>query len=102
MARAAVYVLSSLWEGLPNALIEALALGTPVIATDCHAGPREILDGGRYGLLVRPGEPRALAEQMLEVIRNPVALTPTPAYLHRFGVEACVDAYLQLLGARDA
>ncbi len=49
MARADVFVLPSAWEALPTVLIEALALGARVVATDCISGPREILHGGRYG-----------------------------------------------------
>ena len=48
MARAAVFAMSSAWEGLPTVLIEALAAGATVVATDCPSGPREILAGGRW------------------------------------------------------
>jgi glycosyltransferase involved in cell wall biosynthesis len=56
MAASSVYVLSSLWEGMPVALIEALACGAPVVATDCPSGPREVLGNANAGLLVPVGE----------------------------------------------
>ncbi len=61
LARAAVLALSSRREGLPNALVEAMALGTPVVATDCTNGVRELLQDGRLGALVPVGDAIALA-----------------------------------------
>jgi Glycosyltransferase len=52
--RSSLFVLSSLSEALPYALIEALACGCPVISTDCNYGPKEILDNGRVGILTSP------------------------------------------------
>ncbi len=75
MARADLFVLSSNFEGLPTVLIEALALGTPVVATDCPSGPREILGGGRYGILTPTGDEHALANGMFQALNNPVADT---------------------------
>lgn len=62
-----LFCLPSIYEGLPLALLEALACGTPVVATDCPSGPREILQGGQFGRLVRPQDEQALADAIAEV-----------------------------------
>ena len=68
MSRAAVFVLSSRWEGLPTVLLEAMACGTPVVSTDAPSGPAEILDGGRWGALTPVGDPAALARAVADVL----------------------------------
>lgn len=72
LAKSKIFVLSSLWEGLPYALIEAMACGCPVIATDCKHGPREIIGENEYGILIPTmdgayleDEPLTLSEQKL-------------------------------------
>jgi glycosyltransferase involved in cell wall biosynthesis len=65
-----LYVLPSRWEGLPNALLEAIALGLPVVATRCPTGPKEILQDGRVGRLVGVDDVPGLAKSMLELISN--------------------------------
>ncbi len=79
MAKASLYVLCSELEGFPNGLIEAMGLGIPVIATNCHHGPAEIIDEalvtsvigvyqGKHGLLVPTGDAGALAAAMHQVL----------------------------------
>jgi len=72
MAKAAVFALSSRYEGFGNVLVEAMATGTPVVSTDCESGPAEILEDGKYGRLVPVSNSTALAEAILETLTNPL------------------------------
>ncbi|GLH36015.1 glycosyltransferase [Pseudomonas moraviensis] len=73
---AQLLVLSSLHEGLPTVLVEALALGTAVISSDCGSGPRELLDDGRLGRLVKVNDVPALAEALLDNLASREPATP--------------------------
>ena len=94
---AAVYVLSSAWEGLPNVLIEAMACGSPVVSTDCPSGPAEILDGGRMGRLVPVGDAGAMAEAMLATLDSPPDREPIIARAKEFSFDRVVADYEALL-----
>jgi glycosyltransferase involved in cell wall biosynthesis len=92
LARAALFVQSSRWEALPGVLIEAMALGVPLVATDCPGGTREILDGGRRAPLVPPGDPGALADAMQE--RLTALPPPSPgSWWHPFTQEVVLTPY---------
>jgi glycosyltransferase involved in cell wall biosynthesis len=93
MATAKVFVLSSAWEGLPGALIEALACGLPVVSTDCPSGPAEILQNGKFGVLTPVGNEQALAEAILQTLDHP---HPSGMLLQRamdFSVENIIPQY---------
>jgi glycosyltransferase involved in cell wall biosynthesis len=96
LRRADLFVLSSRFEGLPTVLLEAMALGVPVVSTNCRSGPEEILENGRYGYLVPVDDVQSLATTMLKALNNPIregivqrALEYTP--------DAVVPQYLDLL-----
>ena len=99
MARAAVFVLSSRWEGLPGALIQAMACGAPVVSTDCPSGPREILEDGRWGRLVPVGDVDALAEAISATLSDGKR-PDVAARAAAFRVEEAVEGYLHVMGVR--
>ncbi len=97
MARAALFVLSSRWEGLGNVLVEALALGTPCVATDCPSGPREILQEGRFGPLVAVGDDEALARAMLDTLENPLPKETLREAAAPYTIEAAASRWLEAM-----
>ena len=97
LARASLFVLSSRFEGLPGAMIQALACGCPVVSTDCPTGPAEILDNGRYGPLVRMGDDAGMAEAILKTLEAPLPKLLLQRRAADFGEDRAVDAYLDAL-----
>jgi glycosyltransferase involved in cell wall biosynthesis len=97
MARAAVFALSSRYEGLPGVLIQALACGCPVVSTDCPSGPAEVLEGGRLGPLVTVGDSTAMAAAIERLLDHPPPRADLEAGARRFEVERSADRYLDLL-----
>ena len=96
-ARADLFVLSSRSEALPTVLIEAMACGCPVVSTDCDFGPREILEGGRYGALVPVGDPAALSAAMARTLDDPVPREVLRERASFFSAERAVERYEALL-----
>jgi glycosyltransferase involved in cell wall biosynthesis len=95
MKRARAFILSSKVEGLPTSLIEAMCCGTPLIATDCPSGPREILNGGEYGQLVPVGNVAKLASAIDQTLQHPSP--PALVACKRFESRAVIDQYLNVL-----
>jgi glycosyltransferase involved in cell wall biosynthesis len=96
MVHAAGFILSSRWEGLPTVLVEAMSLGTPIIATDCPSGPREILMAGKFGQLVPVNDPFALASAIAKTLTTNV-LRPSEDCWKPFALDAVVDQYIHVL-----
>lgn len=96
MRRASVFALSSRYEGLPGALIQAMAVGAPVVSTDCQTGPAEILENGRWGTLVPVGDSEALATALLNTIRSDYHPNVASRAQH-YSLETAVSQYLSVL-----
>lgn len=102
VATADLFALSSDYEGFGNVLIEAMRLGVRVVTTDCPSGPAEIIDHGRYGELVPPGDAAALAagmERALAADHDPDLLRERADTISGSTV---VDRYLELLLGRKS
>jgi glycosyltransferase involved in cell wall biosynthesis len=95
-----LFVLPSLWEGLPLSLVLAMGAGVPVVST-AVAGVPEVVEDGRTGLLVPPGDAAALADAMVTLVRRAelrdrLAYQARASVLPRFGVDAYVSAMSRL------
>lgn len=97
MNKSAVFALSSQYEGLPTVLIEALACGCPVVSTDCPSGPREILDGGRYGTLVPVSDEAGFAGALVRSLSSP-RVTPPEESWSQYTLPNTVARYREVLG----
>lgn len=96
--QASLTLLTSLYEGFPNVLIESIVLGTPVVSFDCPSGPREILEYGKWGKLVPAGDVQALAKAISKTLENPGEFDLS-ARAEFFGVGRAIDKYIEILQA---
>lgn len=96
MAACKVFVLPSRFEGFPNSLVQAMACGARIVATDCPTGPSEILEGGKWGRLVPVGDAEALAFALGEALdeREPPEVR---LRAEQFRVERAVASYANVL-----
>ena len=98
MRCADLFVLTSDFEGLSNVLIEAMAVGCPVVSTDAPHGPREVLQDGRFGRLVPVGDVDAFARAMEDTLRDPGDPEPRRKWAMSFSARASADQYLRVAG----
>jgi len=97
-SKANVFVSSSHVEGLPNVLVEAMLCGCTPVATDCPTGPREVLQGGKFGYLVPVRDPDALADGILSAIDSPISHQMLIAAIRDFHEDVVVARHFKLLG----
>lgn len=92
-----LFVLASDHEGFGNVIVEALEHGLPVVSTDCPAGPREILEDGRYGALVPVGDAESLSTAMERALTGEHDRGELMRRAQHFCVDRAADAYLNLI-----
>ena len=103
ISRARVLVSASRWEGFNNVLLQALACGTAVVATDCPHGARELLENGKIGRLVPVGNPAELAAAVLATLREPKQAAVLKEVAGRYDLDRQFSLYsreLQLTGSQ--
>jgi len=98
MARVRVLAMSSTWEGFGNGVAEALAVGTPVVSTDCPSGPAEILEDGRWGELVPVRDYQALAAALAKTLDSPGDKARLQQAAQRFTLGNSATRYLEIMG----
>jgi glycosyltransferase involved in cell wall biosynthesis len=97
LKRATVVAMTSQFEGFGNVLAEALACGTPVVATDCPFGPREILQNGKFGKLVAPGDEEAFATALIETLDSDPDRSRLMERADDFSTAAALQGYQEVI-----
>jgi glycosyltransferase involved in cell wall biosynthesis len=90
LSKAKMLVMSSIFEGFGNVLVEAMMAGTPVVSTNCESGPSEILSDGKYGNLAQVADPESLATAIIDTFKN----HPTSEVLKKRSQEFSLEAAL--------
>jgi len=98
MKQSDVFVLSSIFEGLPTVLIEALALSPAIVSTDCPGGIGEILNDGECGLIVPMRDPKSLAQAIIQSLDDPIDTALLRKRANDFSMQSIVDKYKIVLG----
>jgi glycosyltransferase involved in cell wall biosynthesis len=97
MSRCDLFVLTSIYEGLPSVLIEALACGCAIVSMDCPHGPAEILDNGKFGTLVTDRDPRIFAKAILRHLSNEQREEQKLARAREYSLDNITSKYLALI-----
>ncbi len=97
MKRADVFVSTSRYETFGNVILEALACGTPVVATDCPGGPPEILDGGKYGELAPVGDVDQIAKCISKVVNDGYDQDVLVNRAEDYAIESIASRYMNLV-----
>jgi glycosyltransferase involved in cell wall biosynthesis len=97
MKQADVFVVSSMVEGLSQVLIQAMAVGTTVVSTNCPSGPAEVLENGKYGSLVKVGNAEAMAEAIKLALNNPANPEVSNEAVKKFSATKICEEYKNLI-----
>ena len=96
-----LFVLSSLYEGFGNVIVESMACGTTVVSTECPFGPSTILKNGELGYLAPPGDPCRLADAIIRGLDAPKETHVLQAEAQQYAADNITDAYESILGLRQ-
>ena len=97
MSKAKILVMSSVYEGFGNVLVEGMLAGIPVVSTNCKSGPSEILADGKYGNLADVGDASSLAIAIIDTLKNPLHPDILRKRGQEFSLAAALEQYHQLL-----
>ena len=97
MARCNVFILSSIYEGFGNVLVEAMALGKTVVSTNCPSGPSEILQNGKYGYMCNVNDPLDMAASIIKAIQKPIDENILSLASYQFRSTEIVKKYIEIL-----